>query len=330
LLALGKIFRDAVESLSAHRLYLLLVRNEEWIKMYRDAGGPLNYSRILEAVWTNPCDYLIPALKGGRLIQSRELLLSLHHELARRIISGGASLALLQSLRESDFLTDFYKVNCEPQSLTFLQLEKLAVRLRDQNYYSGQFHYAIVQRILRDFDESHAEQLGQPIDWLKQESMIYPDPYIQAVANLLSWADLSRKHRPDYRLSSYALRGVWQYEDILSLAWMLSRYLSFADRIRMVFHPSYRPAFFSFCAGRLKRYSLYEQKDFLETIAVKCEPYGQENAALINAIEYTDKPHELAKYYAWHLERLPRKDVDAIRRLKSIPPPKSGWNIFRR
>jgi hypothetical protein len=325
-----RLFREAVESLAVPHVYELLSQNSDWLRRYREGGGPLDYVRLREAVWGNPYERLIPTLNAALQMRLQDLMVSLLQDLARRVISGSVSLSLLQSLQDHDHLKSFYDVTCNYRTLSIRDIQRLAERVRDNPFYSGQYHYAVARYALLEFGGDDSNRAAQAADWITQESQNHADPFFIAVSDLFKWYSLSPKKRPAYKLSNYVLNSVQKYDLILSLAWGMTRPYELRDRIRMVSHPHHRERFITFCSDRLRGLEFSDQRDFLGVLAQEMNPYGHENAPLIEVIRRADKAHELAKFYAWQLQKLSPTDNRAIALLQDIEPPRSKWGFLRR
>ena len=325
-----KLFREAVESLAVPHVYELLARNSDWLRRYREGGGLLDYARLREAVWGDSHERLIPTLNAAVQLRIQDLRVNLLEDLARRVISGSVSLDLLKLLQDHDHLKAFYELTCNYRNLSIRDIQRLAERVRGDGSYSGQYHFSVARYALLEFDGAESNKAEQAADWIIRESQTHSEPFFTAVSDLFKWYSLSPKHRPVYKLSNYLLDGAQKYDLILPLAWKMTRSYRLRDRVRMLHHPHHRERFITFCSDRLQRFELSDQRDFLGVLAEEVNPYGRENAPLIDAIRRADEAYELAKFYIWQLQRLSPVDNRAIALLQDIEPPRSRWGFFRR
>ncbi|MGH9935977.1 MAG: hypothetical protein ACREAM_07005, partial [Blastocatellia bacterium] len=323
LLATGRLFREAVESLSVPHMYSSLVRDASWLVEYGRAGGPLQTDSVIAAVWEDVEERLPQALDAAERLQQWFLYRSLLEHLARRVAGGADGLAPVRKLAEAGRLADFCKTVSAPDSLTDRQEELVAERLLNERYYSGQIHRAIAGKLLRQMADGGREGAYRRGQWLREQAGLLNDPFVAAVADLWQWGETPVRQRWDLRLGKYRLADVEQYRNILPVAWRLSLPFVWWDRVLAAYHPDYREAFFAFCARRLKGEDLPEQKDFLRALALICKPHGRENDSLIEAIGDADRPYELARRYAELQRQLDDPDVETIRHLQSFKPPSS-------
>ena len=76
LLACGRSFRDAIESLKVTEIYSLLVRRAKWLAAYGRAGKELPVNTVCAAVWVNTVTAsacFLPALDGADELQQSSL-----------------------------------------------------------------------------------------------------------------------------------------------------------------------------------------------------------------------------------------------------------------
>lgn len=325
-----KLFREAVESLAVPHVYELLARNSDWLRRYREGGGLLDYARLREVVWGAPYERLIPTLNATVQLRIQDLRVSILEDLARRVISGSVSLDLLKLLQDHDHLKTFYELTCNYRNLSIRDIQRLAERVRGNGSYSGQYHFSVARYALIEFGGDEKNKAAQAADWIIQEAQNHSDPFFTAVSDLFKWYSLSPKKRPAYKLSDYILDSAQKYDLLLARAWGMTRPYALRDRMRMMLHPQHRDRFITFCSDRLRRLEFSDQRDFLGVLAGELNPYGRENAPLIDAISRADDAYELAQFYIWHLQRLSPVDNRAIALLQDIPPPKSRWAFFRR
>ena len=185
----------------------------------------------------------------------------------------------------------------------------------------------LARKLLNRIDGTKSEETQRRGLWLKDEVKQVTNPFIASVVDLWEWAEPDSNRR-NFSLQNYKFASAAEYEEILPIAWNISKRYEWKNRIQVIHHPSYREAFFSFCAGFLKFYDFADQKQFLGTLVRMSNPHGNENRLLITGVLSVERPDDLAQHYAAVLEQLPEYDSDAIRTLKSLAPEKSWFNLF--
>ena len=333
LLAYGQSFRSTIESLGVTEIYSLLVRRADCLAAYGRAGTELPVNTVCAAVWVNTATAsacFLPALNAADEFRQHSLSTALFESLARHVVAQPDGLSLVQQIAEAKHFTRFCKTISASDRLTDRELELLAEKLRAEPYYSGELHQVLARRMLNRLDKVSSEETHRRGLWLKDEAGQVTSPFVTAVVDLWEWAEAHSGQRRYFSLQNYQFASAAEYEEILPVTWNISKRYEWKDRIRMIYQPSYRGTFFSFCADRLKYWDFAEQKQFLETLVRMSNPFGNENRLLIEGVLKVERFDELAEYYATVLERLPQLDSDAIRTLKSYKPEKSWFNFWSR
>ena len=328
LLACGRSFRDTIESLEVNDIYPLLVRRADWLATYGRAGKELSVNAVCAAAWANASICFLEALKAADELHQPSLSTALFETLAKHVVAQPSDLSLVRQIAGAGQFTRFCKT-ISSDRLTDRELELLAEKLRAEPYYSGELHRVLARKLLNRIGEVRSEATHHRGQWLKDEARQVTDQFVASVVHLWEWSEAPGQ-RHYFSLQNYQFASAAEYEEVLPPAWNMSGRYEWKDRIRIIYHSSYREVFFTFCASRLKYFDFTEQKQFLATLARMSHPYGNENQLLIRGLRSAERFNELAQYYAEVLEELPELDSEAVSYLKSVRPEKSWFSFWRR
>lgn len=332
LLARGRPFREAIDSLPVPRFYSLLARDRDWLVSYARAGEGLPTEALRRLVWASPSSattYFLPLLEAAQWLRQGALSTILFEDLARQLPTHEGAGEIIRRLHEINQFEPFCETINRSLRLTTRERQALAERLRQESFYAGQIHHAIAEQQLIIIGESSREASADIHQWLKAENRDLADPFVAATVDLEKWNALPARQRPNFCLQKYRFTS-GQYQRILPATWRASQPFTLESRLQIVYHASHREAFFSFFAGRLNLYDLGEQKQFLTVLAARHHPFGPENQLLIASIRRADRSYDLARHYIEVLSRFTNVDAAAIRHLQTIEPPPSVWSRFWR
>jgi hypothetical protein len=293
LLAIGKDFRDCVESLRL-QIYDVVLRDEKWIVAYARAGSSIHYREISTSLWKDPEKNLVPLLKASAELAVPELAEQALEDLAIKLAAGHVDTSIFTELHKANCLQMFYQVTT--RSLSPVALIELIDRIKNQHFYDNELHRILghlsLVRILSDDRDKWIDQLR----WLHDEHDVRTaDSFVDAVVGVGVWVNNKRSNQfwlRAYELSSsdylILLENIWTHE--------FNRWQTY-QLFEIVFHPRYVGELLWFVSQQLKHYDKGLQIDVLNVFAQKFGLAAVRNQSLLEAIRLSNDSRDVAKSF---------------------------------